>query len=121
ALAIEAHVQSQVRSLELDRRPLPGALAQLIDDRVLGFQRAEMRVLDARRGSTELDRERAVRRQVLSPVDCGHACVQLFGRGSREITERHENAARSARPQTCAIRRLERALEQHTELELASG
>ena len=44
AIAIQSHVQSHVRPLELDRRPLPGALAQLIDDRVLGFQRAEMRV-----------------------------------------------------------------------------
>src|SRR4030095_165869 len=57
---------------------------------------------------------------MLSPVDCGNARVYLLGLRSREIAERHENAARSTRPQTRTIRRLDRALEQHTKLELAS-
>ena len=119
-LAVEPHIQSDVGPLQLHRRPLPGALAQLIDDRVLGLQRAEVRVLDAGGCSTEFDGERAIRRDVLRPVDRCDAFVQGLRRCGRKIPERHENATRGTGPQTRAIRSFQRALEQHAELELAS-
>ena len=83
-ITIEPHVDAHIGLIEVHRRPLAGALTHDIDDRILGLQRAEMRMRNARRGTRQVDRERAIRFDVRRPVDGLHPFIQRIGRRGRE-------------------------------------
>src|SRR5690606_26673785 len=74
---------------------------------------------DAGRGAAEFDRHRAVRGQVLAPIDGGHPGIELIGVRCRKRRERHQNTRSGARPEASPIGGLERAFELDAELELA--
>jgi hypothetical protein len=77
--------------------------AQLVDDRVLDLQRAEVGVVDARAMAAELHRQGAVGRQVVGPVDRVHAVVEVFGVLHREALEHQQHAVGQARPEAQAV------------------
>ncbi len=63
--------------LFFDHRAAAARGAELVDNRVLGFQRDEMIVGELRARYGRRDREAVARLQVLAPVDFGYRRVQL--------------------------------------------
>src|SRR5690606_17891934 len=94
-------------------RPPAALFAKLIDDRVLGFQRRELRMRHLRVAYRAVDGQRAIGAQVRAPVDTAYARVQRLGRFDREARERQQHTVRDARPETQLVRLLEcrRALD----------
>ncbi len=88
--------------LSMDGRS-PVAGAQLVDDRILDLQRAEVGVVDARAVTAELHRQGAVRDHVVGPVDIQHAMVEVFGVLHREALEDQQHAVGQARPEAQAV------------------
>jgi hypothetical protein len=101
---------TQIGAREIDRRPLAGDGAKLVDDGVLHL-RAEPGVREGGFGAREVDGEGSLGREVLGPVDGLDASIELLGAGGQKAREGEEDAAGNARPEASAQRQLERPFE----------
>ena len=100
---MHAHVRVEL----VHRRPIAIGSAQLVDDRILDLQRAEVGVVDARTLAAELHRQAASRQQVIVPVDIQHAVIQVFGILHREARQHQQHTVGQTRPQAQAVSRLQ--------------
>ncbi len=103
ALIPDDHVDAQVRVGGVDARPTAGLLREAIGDRVLHPHRRELRVAEPRVDAAGVDREGAVRSQMLLPRYRGDRVVQLVGRGGGNTLKRQEDPRGDARPQQRAV------------------
>ena len=78
-VSMHMNIDTHMRAVDIDRRPFAVLGSELIDDGVLGFQGAELRVRDAGRLPGEVDGERARRTQMLGPIDATHTFIQFVG------------------------------------------
>ncbi len=112
-------VHTQVRLLGLDLRPLAGGVAQLVADRVLELQRAEMRVVERLVRAGELAGQRAARIEVIAPVDATRQCVERIGIHNGTTRHFQQHAACHAGFQAGAVAGFERPAEADTGAGLA--
>ena len=70
------HIQAQIRLHPINARALAIRLAQLINQRILDLECAEMRVVDTRQATAEINRQRAVGGQVIGPVNRADTLIQ---------------------------------------------
>ena len=117
-IVIQPHINAHVGLLELHGGSLAGALTQLIDNRVLGLERAECVCVMPLVATAKIHRERA------GPARCGPSSgwssrLHTAPRASARVEsrQRHQNTTCRAGPQTRAIRSFQRAFELHAELE----
>ena len=110
----DVDVDAQVGPRQIDRGPPAKTLAELVDHDVLGALRAEQRVghPDARAKAGEVDRQRAVGREVRRPVDRGQARPERLGvavEAQRHQAQQH--SLRQPRPEARAVAQRERSVE----------
>lgn len=111
--AVEVQVDAHVRIDLVHRRTSAGALAQVVDDRILDLQRPEMGVVNARALAAELHRQRAAGVQVVFPVHRVDRHVHGLGVLHRESRQHQQDPVGQARPQAEAIGHLQAALPAH--------
>ncbi|VFT10908.1 Uncharacterised protein [Pseudomonas aeruginosa] len=111
--AVKVQVDAHVRIDLVHRRASAGALAQVVDDRILDLQRPEMSVVDARALAAELHRQRAAGVQVVFPVHRVDRHVHGLGVLHRESRQHQQDPVGQARPQAEAIGHLQAALSAH--------
>ncbi|MNP56837.1 hypothetical protein D3C76_1515970 [compost metagenome] len=87
---------AQVRVELVDRGALAAGSTQLVDDRILDFQGAEMGVVDARTMATELHGQGSIGQQVILPVYIVHAIVKVFGVFHGKALEHQQHAIAQA-------------------------
>ncbi|MCY1435544.1 hypothetical protein D9M71_516430 [compost metagenome] len=93
---VQAQVYAQVRVELVDRGALAAGSTQLVDDRILDFQGAEMGVVDARTMATELHGQGSIGQQVILPVYIVHAIVKVFGVFHGKALEHQQHAIAQA-------------------------
>ena len=76
SVAAGVRMHAQLGPLGLHIRPIAGRIAQLVADRILELQRAEVAVGDRRMLPGELAGQRPLRVHVLAPVDRAHRVVE---------------------------------------------
>ena len=112
-VALRVHVHAQVGTQRVHARPLPRALAKLVDDGVLHALSSVEAVLQILLAASQghIDGQRALHRQVGAPVDGQRAGVQVIRVCGGKIGQRQQDTVSDPRPQTGAVRQLERPLE----------
>jgi hypothetical protein len=120
-VVFDVHVDPHARPRHVDRRARAGLVAQPVDDRVLGLERAEARVLEVRAHAGEVDRQGRLGSEVLAPRDRAHALIERLRVGGGEAGERQQHAVGHARPETDAIGGLEVTAARHARAPLLDG
>jgi len=100
---VQAQMYAQVRVELVHRRTQPFTVTQLVDNRVLDLQGAEVSVVDPRTMPAELHGQGAIGGQVILPVDGVDAVVQVIGVLHREALEDQQHAVAQARPKAQAV------------------
>jgi hypothetical protein len=103
AVAMQSEIDPERRTFEIDAGTFARTRPELIDDGVLDALRDELRVVQRGRRTDRVNRERAIDREMLRPVDMLHACVKRIGIRDIELVQRQQDAAREPRFETRAI------------------
>ena len=111
--ALQVQVDAQIRSNLVHRGPLPGALAQAVDDGVLDLERTEVGVVDARALAAEAHRQGTRGRQVFFPLHPVHAQIQPLGVFHREARQHQQHPIGQSRPEAQAVGIRETRLAAH--------
>ena len=110
-VAIEVHIDPQIRLRQINRRPGAMPAAEMIDNGILHLLCAKQRVGNRRTAGGKIDRQRRFGLQVNGPVDGRDTVVKCLLVRGRKPRYRHQYPIGQPRPQTGAIRRAQIADE----------
>ncbi len=103
-------VDAQIRPYLIHPRTGTVRATQLVDDRILDLERTEVRVVYPGQSAGKINRQGAIHRQVIAPVDKLHAGIQVLGRAGQKALEHQQYPVAQARPQTQAVTEFDIAL-----------